>query len=173
MIQLNFLRAFLPLLRAADLHVALDTCGAVAWAGYEEVLPFIDLVLYDLKAYDPDCHQASTGIDNYTILENSRRIAATGVPMWIRTPIIPGHTANAANVSALAKFISTELPTVRRWDLLAYTNLGRPKYARLDRSYALEEATLLTEEEMMALHALAAERVPGAVWSGATRTERR
>jgi pyruvate formate lyase activating enzyme len=169
MMQTDFVLAFLRLCRETELHVALDTCGAVAWARYERVLPLVDLVLYDLKIYDAECHQAGTGADNCTILDNARRIARTGKPMWIRTPLIPGYTAEADNIVALAEFIAAELPTVQRWDLLAYTNLGQPKYHRLDRSYALEGVSLLSEEEMEALHAVAVQRVPSAVWSGATR----
>ena len=41
--------------------------------------------------------------------------------------------ADEENVAALADFIARELPTVERWDLLAYTNLGQPKYRRLDQ----------------------------------------
>ncbi len=92
-----------------------------------------------------------------------------GEPMWIRTPVIPGHTASAANIAALSDFIAAELPNVERWDLLAYTNLGQPKYHRLARAYALEGVPLLTRAEMEALHAVALQRIPVAVWSGATR----
>lgn len=171
MMQAGFLPEIARLCREAELHVALDTCGAVAWARYEQVLPLIDLVLYDLKIFDPDCHQAGTGVDNCSILENARRIAATGKPMWIRTPIIPGYTADPANIAALGGFIRAELPTVERWDLLAYTNLGQSKYRRLDRSYVLEGEPLMTQAEMEALHAEAVAQVPVAVWSGATRQE--
>jgi pyruvate formate lyase activating enzyme len=93
------------------------------------------------------------------------------MPIWIRTPVIPGHTASEANIAALGEFIAAELPTVQRWDLLAYTNLGGPKYRRLDRPYALEGIPLLSRAEMEALHAVAVARVPVAVWSGATRLE--
>jgi len=89
--------------------------------------------------------------------------------MWIRTPLIPGYTADEANVAAIADFIAAELPTVERWDLLAYTNLGQPKYHRLDLPYALETIPLLTQAEVESLHAVAVQRVPVAVWSGATR----
>jgi pyruvate formate lyase activating enzyme len=171
MMQAEFLLAFLPLCRETGLHVALDTCGVAPWARYEQVLPLVDLVLYDLKIYDGDCHQASTGVDNCTILDNARRISAGGVPIWIRTPVIPGYTANEANIAALGEFIAAELPTVQRWDLLAYTNLGGPKYRRLDRPYALAGVPLLTRPEMETLHAVAVARVPVAVWSGATRLE--
>jgi pyruvate formate lyase activating enzyme len=155
----------------AGLPLALDTCGAVPWARYEPMLPFLDLVLYDLKIWDPDRHRAATGVDNVTILDNARRLAAAGLPLWVRTPLIPGYTADEENVAALADFIAAELPTVQRWDLLAYTNLGGPKYRRLDRAYALEGVPLLSRAEMEALHAVAVARVPMAVWSGATRLE--
>jgi pyruvate formate lyase activating enzyme len=169
MMQTEFVVELARLCHEAELHVALDTCGAAAWTRYKELLPFIDLVLYDLKIYDADCHHAGTGVDNCTILENARRIAAAGVPMWIRTPIIPGHTAHEANIAALGNFVAAELPTVERWDLLAYTNLGGPKYHRLDLPYSLEGVPLPSHADMAALHAVAAERVPVAIWSGATR----
>ncbi|MBC7226524.1 MAG: glycyl-radical enzyme activating protein [Thermoflexales bacterium] len=167
--QSDFVREVARLCREAGISVALDTCGAAPWERYEEVLPFMDLVLYDLKIWDPDRHRAATGVDNARILENARRIAAAGHPMWIRTPVIPSYTADEANIAALAAFIADELPSVQRWDLLAYTNLGQPKYHRLDRPYALEGVPLLTREEMEAVHAVALRRVPVARWSGATR----
>lgn len=171
MLQGEFLTALAHLCQKADLHVALDTCGCVSWDRFKSVLPTIDLVLYDLKIMDAARHKAGTGADNRTILENARNVAALGLPMWIRTPIIPGYTASVENVSALGKFIARELPTVERWDLLAYTNLGQPKYHRLDRPYALEGVRLQTRVEMEALHSVAEALVPVAIWSGATRLE--
>lgn len=169
MAQADFVLALARLCREANIHMALDTCGTVAWQRYERILPLVDMVLYDLKIFDAKLHQSGTGVDNGRILENARRIAAAGIPMWIRTPIIPGYTADAANVAALGDFIAAELPTVERWDLLAYTNLGQPKYHRLDRPYTLEGVSLLTSAEMESLHAVAHQRVTAAVWSGATR----
>jgi len=169
--QADFVVALAHLCHEAGIRVALDTCGAVPWERYERVLPLVDLVLYDLKILNTGLHRASTGVDNAHILDNARRIAAAGMPMWIRTPVIPGHTADAANVAALGDFIAAELPTVERWDLLAYTNLGQPKYHRLDRPYALEGVPLLTQAQMEALHAVAAKRVAVVVWSGATRAD--
>lgn len=169
MLQAEFVARLGGLCRGAGLHVALDTCGAVPWEWYEEVLPGVNLVLYDLKLLDGERHREATGADNARILDNARRIAAAGVPLWIRTPVIPGYTATAANIAALGEFIATRLPTVQRWDLLAYTNLGGPKYRRLDRPYALEGAPLLTRAEMEALYAVAVAAVPVAAWSGATR----
>jgi pyruvate formate lyase activating enzyme len=171
MAQAGFVLAFCRLCHGASIPVALDTCGVALWEQYEQMLPLVDLVLYDLKIFDGERHRASTGVDSGPILENARRFAAAGKPMWVRTPVIPGHTADAANIAVLGDFIAAGLPTVERWDLLAYTNLGQPKYHRLDRPYTLEGVELLTRAEIEALHAIAIERVPVAVWSGATRPE--
>ncbi len=167
--QTDFLCAVLPLCKAAGLQVALDTCGAVAWERYARVLPSVDLVLLDLKIMDAEQHRAATGAANDSIIANARRMAAEGKRMWIRTPIIPGYTDDPGNVEAIARLICTELPTVERWDLLAYTNLGKPKYHRLDLAYALEDAPLLTKPAMESLYHIAAASVPCARWSGATR----
>jgi pyruvate formate lyase activating enzyme len=171
LLQAGFLLELCRLCHGAGLHVALDTCGALTWDAYDPLLPYLDLVLYDLKLWSAERHRQATGLGNERILDNTRRLSAAGVPLWIRTPIIPGYTADEANVAGLAKFIAQELATVQRWDLLAYTNLGKPKYARLDRAYAPGDVPLLTRAEMERLYAIAVQRVPAAVWSGATRLE--
>jgi pyruvate-formate lyase-activating enzyme len=89
--------------------------------------------------------------------------------MWIRTPVIPGYTQRLDNIQAIGNFIKKELPTVERWDLLAYTNLGRPKYHQLDRHYLLEDTPLLEQKEMEEIWQAAVALVPVAQWSGATR----
>jgi len=167
--QADFLGQVLPHCHEAGIHVALDTCGLAPWERYERVMPFVSLILLDIKLSDSTRHRETTGVDNALILGNARRMAERGRPLWIRTPVIPGYTDDLDNIRAIGKLIRESLPTVERWDLLAYTNLGRPKYHRLDLPYALDEIPLVTRQEMEALHSAAAELVPAARWSGATR----
>ena len=167
--QAGFLCEVIALCKESGLRVALDTCGAAGWERYRQVLDMIDLVLLDLKLMDSTRHQQATGVSNTLILDNARHLASSGMPLWIRTPIIPGYTGDHANVRAIGQFIRDTLPTVERWDLLAYTNLGKPKYHRLDWSYALEDSPLLTRAEIKELWQVAVETVPVAHWSGATR----
>ena len=79
---------------------------------------------------------------------------------------------NTSVTSPSAGTIVSDLNGVERWDLLAYTNLGKPKYHRLDLPYRLEVAPLLTRGEMERIWSAAVEIVPTARWSGATRPER-
>jgi pyruvate formate lyase activating enzyme len=168
-LQADFLSQLLPRCKASGLHVALDTCAALPWERYERLLPFVDLLLLDLKLMDSQAHRRATGMSNALILENARCFAEWGGPIWVRTPIIPGYSASIENLQAIGGFIQQELPNLERWDLLAYTNLGKPKYHRLDRPYALEDIPLLTRQEMEALWQAAIAIVPAAQWSGATR----
>lgn len=169
MMQIDFLCEILPHCKDAGLHVALDTCGAVSPERYQRVIDWLDLALFDLKIFDCAKHQQATGVGNDLILDNARLLAVRGVPMWIRTPIIPGYTDDLTNIESIAHFIRDELPSVERWDLLAYTNLGKPKYHRLDLPYALENVPLPTRAKMDSVWRAAVAIVPVARWSGATK----
>ena len=167
--QPDFLEAFLVLCHEGGIATAIDTCGYAEWSVYERLLPLVDLVLFDLKIADRQRHREATGVFPDRIFENAAAIAGRGVPMWVRTPVIPAYTDGEENIAALAAFIAGRVPVVQRWDLLAYTNLGRPKYHRLDLPYALEETDIPSRERMERLAAVAVEGgVRNARWSGAT-----
>ena len=167
--QPDFLGVFLGLCHEAGIATALDTCGYAEWRVYERLLPHLDLVLYDLKVIDPKRHRQATGVYPDRILANAAAIAERGVPMWVRTPIVPGYSDDEENIRGLAAFIRDRLPTVQRWDLLAYTNLGRPKYRQLDLPYPLVETELPLRGQMERLAAVAADGGLPVVWSGAVR----
>ena len=40
-----------------ELLVAIETCGAVPFDSFRRVLPFVDLILFDVKAIDPELHE--------------------------------------------------------------------------------------------------------------------
>lgn len=80
MMQTDFLCEVLPRCKHAGLHVALDTCGAVAWERYQRVIEWLDLVLFDLKIIGRAKHQQATGVGNELILNNARWLALRGMP---------------------------------------------------------------------------------------------
>ena len=172
MSQAAFVATFLARCKAEGLHTALDTSGIVAWDLYETVLPHVDLLLLDLKQMDPEAHERMTGVKLEPILANARKLGKYGTPIWVRTPIIPGHTDGIENVRAAARFVAQEMPCAERYDLLAFNNLCAAQYERLGMEFALKEAELMRREEMEALKdAAEAEGAPNVHWSGATRLE--
>jgi Pyruvate-formate lyase-activating enzyme len=151
------------------LHLALDTCGGVSRERLEGLVDLADLVLFDLKIMDTHAHLEHTGIPLAQVLDNARMVTGKGKPMWVRTPVIPGYTDSEDNVRAVARFIREELPSVERYDLLAFNNTCEAKYRRLDMVFPLAGEGLLTEEKMTALaEAAVDEGLTVTRWSGAT-----
>lgn len=173
MFQAEFVAAFLRRCREDGLSTAMDTCGLAPWARYEEILPYVDLLLLDLKQMDPETHLKATGVKLEPILETARRLGEiSGLTLWIRTPVIPGFTDAEENVRAAARFIARHMPNVRRYDLLGFNNLCIGQYDRLGMTFVLRDAQLLRRERMEALKAAAEEAgAPNVHWSGAVRQE--
>ena len=134
--QAEFCAAVLRGCRERGFHTALETSGFAPWRDFERVLPFTDLVLYDLKLADPEAHRAATGVSNETILDNLVRIDRTGTRIEIRIPVIPGINDDRPNIAALAA-IARNLKNLTRVNLLPYHRLGEAKYPRLGRTYKL------------------------------------
>lgn len=178
-LQATFIREFMRQLKEAGIHTALDTCGLCDRSVLEGLLPYSDLLLFDLKVMDPKKHKTFTGSKNDSIIDNLITVGNTmrseGYPekLWIRTPIIPGATDTTENIQAIGAFISKHLDgVVSRWELCAFNNLCRDKYLRLDLDWAYKDFDLLSklEMEMMAAVARNSGVDPAIVrWSGSTK----
>ncbi len=146
--QWKFLRKFLKLCKENAIHTALDTCGFNTQEVYEQLLPYTDLVLLDLKEMDPAKHKKFTQQDNSRILATAKWLGQQKVEVWIRTPVIPDATATEENIQAIGTFIRQYLPNVTRWDLCAFLNLCKTKYERLGIDWLYKDADLLDKDTM-------------------------
>ena len=136
MLQSEFTRDVLRLLKQNGVHTALDTCGFAPWEEYEKVLPWVDLVLFDVKAADEAVHQRCTGQPNCLILENLKRIDACGKTIDVRIPLGPGM--NDDQIEGIGKILKG-LNSLRSVKILPYHNYSTSKYASLDKEYPLPE----------------------------------
>jgi len=160
-------------LNAEGVHVALDTCGYCSDKVLSDILPYVDMILYDLKTMHPNKHEQYTGVPLATVLSNAKIIAESGKPVWIRTPIIPEHTDDEENIRKIAQFILENMPNVERHDLLAFNRMCIDKYALFDLEYPLKDYDLVTEETMERLAQVARdEGLSNVVWSGMTRNSK-
>jgi len=123
-LQPAFAEAVLRLAREQFVHTAMETCGHVPWPVFERLLPYLDLVLYDIKHMDSQCHLEGTGVGNQQILDNARRIAASGQTMIVRVPLIPGFNTGLDNLYRICQF-AQELG-IQEIHLLPYHRLGQP-----------------------------------------------
>lgn len=145
-----FLGKIAKLCHERGIHVQLESCGCGNYEQFKEVLPYVDGMFMDIKHMDSEVHKALTGAGNELILENIRKIDAFGVPIIIRTPVIPGCNASEENIHQTAEFVKS-LPGVKEYELLPYHQFGINKYKALGREYELADTELPTDEEMRAL----------------------
>lgn len=132
------------------INTSVETCGYGNYEKFKKALPYIDSMFIDIKHMDTNVHKELTGIGNEMILSNIKAISAHGIPITIRTPIVPGYTDSEDNIMAVASFIK-DIPNVREYELLAYHNFGNSKYTSLGMRCALEDVIPPSDEKMIAL----------------------
>ena len=147
--QPRFLLALLSACRGSGLHTVVDTSGYASWKGLDEIRPFVDLFLYDLKLMDDVRHRQWTDMSNKMILSNLQRLAEAGQNLLVRIPIIPGINDDEENLRQTGIFLASlsHHPSV---ELLPYHNIATAKYAGLGLEYGLDEIHPPTKEKMQA-----------------------
>lgn len=155
LLQWEFTRDLLERCKEKGLHTVLETSGYAPWESMEEVLKFVDLVLYDIKHLDSDLHMKGTGVRNKLILENLERTACK-VRTWLRFPVLPGYNDSFENVEKVASFAS-EL-AVEKVSLLAYHEWGKFKYEKLGKDYSFLPAGEISNERLEEIKAVFAKK---------------
>lgn len=144
------LRDIAKMCKEKGISTMVESCGFANYDGFKDALPYIDGMFMDIKHIDSEKHRELTGQGNELILENIRKISEGGMPITIRTPVVPGYNDEVENIRAIAEFVGT-LPTVREYELLAYHNLGESKYKSLGRAYELHDVKIPSNEHMREL----------------------
>lgn len=154
LMQTAYLVEIAKMCKKNHIRTAIETCGYGKYQDFKKALPYIDRVFIDIKHIDSAIHKKLTGVGNERILENVRAISTHGIPITVRTPVVPGYNDSAENISGIASFIK-DLPNIQEYELLPYHNLGASKYASLAIPYALENVVTPSDEEIAKLVRLA------------------
>ena len=125
--------------RRADIHTCVETSGYIAESALRQVLPYTDLVLYDLKHLNSEKHRQYTGKPNDLILSNAKIVAASGVETLFRMPLIPKINDDIQNIKMTAEFLHELGNNTLRIELIPYHRLGKGKYESLDKEFHLSE----------------------------------
>ncbi|ABR48368.1 pyruvate formate-lyase activating enzyme [Alkaliphilus metalliredigens QYMF] len=137
-LQMEFLTALLLEIKKLNLHTAIDTSGFVHLDLMKQILPYVDLVLLDLKHIDPQKHLNLTGVSNEKILSFAQYLSDNEISIWMRHVVVPSLTDQEEDVHRLAQF-ATSLKTVERIDLLPYHSMGKHKWESMGLEYPLQD----------------------------------
>jgi pyruvate formate lyase activating enzyme len=136
LMQDRFAMRLFAAVKAMGVHTAIETNGCFGDRISDEELKNIDLVILDMKAFEPEQHKRVTGLDNAEVLQFCRRLAALGRPMWFRYVLVPELTDDPAEIRRVAEFAAS-LGVVERAEILPFHQLGRYKWERLGLDYRL------------------------------------
>jgi pyruvate formate lyase activating enzyme len=131
--------------KAMGIHTALDTNGYLGDRLSDVELEEIDLVLLDIKTWDPERHRHLVGVDVGPTLDFARRLAARRRRVWLRYVLVPGLTDDLQDIAKIAGFASG-LGNVDRVDVLPFHQLGHYKWKQLGKKYTLQDVGPPTNE---------------------------
>ena len=145
LMQHRFVVKLFTAAKKMGVHTALDTNGYYGEKLSDDDLDVIDLVLLDIKMWDPERHRKLTGMDNGPTLDFARRLAARKRKVWLRYVLVPELTDDPADIKQVAAFVAS-LGNVERVDVLPFHQMGMYKWTKLGIPYTLEEKKPPTNE---------------------------
>jgi pyruvate formate lyase activating enzyme len=129
-LYMDFASGLLQSAKAWGVGTLVETCGLFDMPRFmEDIYPYVDIIYFDIKLFDPLEHKKYCGVDNRLILENFSTLARTcgmdGKTLLPRIPLIPGITATDENLQHIADFLKGQ--GIEKVELLPYNPLWLSK----------------------------------------------
>jgi pyruvate formate lyase activating enzyme len=155
----RYIESLLESLKARQVHTVLETCGYFNFDVFSRrILPYIDLIYFDVKIADPETHKKHTGKTNQKILDNLRRLLLEKrAVVHPRVPLIPGITATSENLSVIVDLLveagaeDVSLLPYNPMGIEMAVNLGRPRPDLPERFMSPDEEKEIREMFRMLL----------------------
>ena len=146
LMQPRFSRNMLLAAKEEGLHTCCETTGFAEQGVFISVIDLLDVILFDMKHWDPEVHRRATGVSNELPLQNLRTAITAGKDVLPRIPVIPDFNnalSDAVHFSSQLKKIGAE-----RCQLLPFHQFGENKYKLLGRDYDYHDVPALHREEL-------------------------
>jgi pyruvate formate lyase activating enzyme len=137
MVQMAFTKRILAGTRRMGLHTAIQTSGFLGDRADESFLSEVDLVLLDIKSFDPETYKRTTERDVAPTLRFAERLASLSKPVWVRFTLVPGETDDPANVDGIARFVAP-MKNVEWVEVQPFHQMGSFKWKAMGLEYKLE-----------------------------------
>ena len=148
LLQGEFLKELLKRLKEEGFNTCLDTSGVGEKKYYSEILPYIDTMLLDFKAFDSDLYKKITFMDDKNFLEFVDNLESNGFcgNIWARHVMVPGFTDNYEEMDKFVESLDKIKNMVERIEILPYHLGGVYKYENLGRKYFLENVEAMDKK---------------------------
>jgi pyruvate formate lyase activating enzyme len=132
MFQFEFVKSLLKEAKTYGLHNCLDTCGFAPVKHYLEIIPYVNLFLFDIKETNSARHQKYTYVPMAPIHKSLFGLDQAGAKTVLRCPIIPGINDREDHFHAIAA-LANQLRNIQAINVLPYHPLGENKLKRLNK----------------------------------------
>lgn len=144
--QFDAVLALLTRLHQEGIHTCIETNGICA--RLPQLFPVLDLLIMDLKHYDPEKHKAVTGAFNLQTREIVSAAISAGQPTALRIPLIGFFNASEQDAAGFAElFTRLGVPGRITVELLCYHEYGKDKYAKLGIPYTMDSSARVSPEQ--------------------------
>lgn len=143
-------KELLPLfkrLKEEGIHICIDTNGGILTDEVKELFSLTDLVLLDIKEFNPDRHLSLTKRENQQTIRTAEWLEENHIPVWLRYVLVPGYSDFEEDIVALCEHFKS-YKMIQRIEILPYHRLGIHKYESLGMPYLLNDVKQNTPEQL-------------------------
>ncbi|GAB4287176.1 MAG: pyruvate formate-lyase-activating protein [Oscillatoriaceae cyanobacterium] len=145
--QPEFVREICRRCQEIGIHTAIDTSGCASLKIAESVLDYVDLVLLDIKSFNPKTYFKLTNVSLNPTIKIARYLHQIQKPVWIRYVLVPNFTDNLAEIQELAQFLAT-LSNIEKVQVLPFHKMGEYKWEQLGYDYQLKDTPTPTATQV-------------------------
>lgn len=149
-LQKDFCIEFLKLCKSEGLHTAVETNLSCSGKTVDELAPWLDLWMCDLKIADDEKHIRYTGISNALTIRNLRHLSDIKATFVVRTPVIPGINDSEQDIGELCRIVRDL--DCEYYELLPYHSMGQYKFPTLGIEDPLPATSNLTNDDLRPLY---------------------
>ena len=131
--QEKFTLDILKLAKENNISTCLETCGYASKQAFLNVLPYVDIFLYDYKLSTDEEHYKYTKTKLKPILDNLKLLNDNKARIYLRCPIIPSINDNLNHFKQIVKL--AEYGSIEQVELMPYHSMGQNKAKHINVQY--------------------------------------
>lgn len=145
LLQADFVAEVSKMCKEEGISVAIDTSGFIWNDAVQRVLDYTDIILLDIKNYNPIVYREVTGVSLDPTLRLMDYLREKDINTWIRYVLVPNLTDNLESIEELSRYLE-HYPNVSKIELLGFHKMGEYKWEELGMEYTLSNTKEPTKE---------------------------
>jgi pyruvate formate lyase activating enzyme len=145
LLQPKFAKELLRRCHQLGIHTVLDTNGCFDVDKVKDILEYVDLVLLDIKSYEPITHKKVCGVSKDPVYSFASYLNEIKKDVWVKFVLVPDLTDAEENIEGIANFVSG-LNNIKKIEILPFHKLGEYKWKKLGYKYELYDTPQATDE---------------------------